>query len=103
MSDRKDRKFEYDMKPFLVGKVEDAFRDVQCCGLGGCAAGKEADVAQALTDRVKVIHIALRASVVSEGEDMKMQSICYRLLWESMKRYLFGKTPILNRAKCKFK
>ena len=25
--DRKDRKFEYDMKPFLVGKVEDAFRD----------------------------------------------------------------------------
>ena len=26
--DRKDRKFEYDMKPFLVGKVEDAFRDV---------------------------------------------------------------------------
>ncbi len=46
----KDRKFEYDMKPFLVGKVEDAFRDVQCCGLGGCAAGKEADVAQG-TDR----------------------------------------------------
>ena len=85
------------MKPFLVGKVEDAFRDVQCCGLGGCAAGKEADVAQALTDRVKasrepeLIHIALRASVVSEGEDMKMQSICYRLLWESMKRYLLGK------------
>lgn len=46
--DRKDRKFEYDMKPFLVGKVEDAFRDVQCCGLvvrrlerNGCGTGTD--------------------------------------------------------------
>lgn len=95
--DRKDRKFEYDMKPFLVGKVEDAFRDVQCCGLGGCAAGKRSGCGTG-TDRpcksieeLNFIHIVLRASVVSEGEDMKMQSICYRLLWESMKRYLLGK------------
>ena len=107
--DRKDRKFEYDMKPFLVGKVEDAFRDVQCCGLGGCAAGKEADVAQALTDRVK-------ASREPELYTYCASCICSfrRRGYEDAKHLLplimgidekvpLGKTPILNRAKCKFK
>ena len=107
--DRKDRKFEYDIKPFLVGKVEDAFRDVQCCGLGGCAAGKEADVAQALTDRVK-------ASREPELYTYCASCICSfrRRGYEDAKHLLplimgidekvpLGKTPILNRAKCKFK
>ena len=107
--DRKDRKFEYDMKPFLVGKVEDAFRDVQCCGLGGCAVGKEADVAQALTDRVK-------ASREPELYTYCASCICSfrRRGYEDAKHLLplimgidekvpLGKTPILNRAKCKFK
>ena len=97
------------MKPFLVGKVEDAFRDVQCCGLGGCAAGKEADVAQALTDRVK-------ASREPELYTYCASCICSfrRRGYEDAKHLLplimgidekvpLGKTPILNRAKCKFK
>jgi len=51
--DRKDRIFERDIKSFLRGNVADAFVNVQCCGLGGCAAGKESDVAQKMTDLVK--------------------------------------------------
>ena len=107
--DRRDRQFVKDMAPFIRGEIADAFPNVQCCGLGGCAAGKEADVAQALADRVK-------ASKEKELYTYCASCICsFRrrgyeeakhilpILMEVDEKVPLGKTPILNRAKCKFK
>ena len=107
--DRESKKIAADMQFFLPGKVIDAFPDVQCCGLGGCAAGKESDVVQALTDYVK-------KSIETELYTYCASCICsYRRRgYEEAKHILplllgidekvpLGKTPILNRAKCKFK
>lgn len=107
--DRKDKKIAEDMSVFLKGNIVDAFPDVQCCGLGGCAAGKESDVAQAMTDLVK-------ASDETELYTYCASCICsYRrrgyedakhilpVLMEVDEKVPLGKTPILNRAKCKFK
>lgn len=107
--DRKSKKIAEDMKEFLTGEVVDAFPEVQCCGLGGCAAGKEGDVAQAMTDLVK------------QSEETELYTYCASCIcsfrrrgYEEAKHILpilmgvdekvpLGKTPILNRAKCKFK
>lgn len=107
--DRKDKKIAEDMGYFMSGEIVDAFPNVQCCGLGGCAAGKESDVAQAMTDRVK-------ASTETELYTYCASCICSfrRRGYEKAKHILpilmgidekvpLGKTPILNRAKCKFK
>ena len=51
--DRVNKEIAKDMEAFLTGEMVEAFPDVQCCGLGGCAAGKESDVAQGMTDLVK--------------------------------------------------
>ncbi len=107
--DRKDKKIAKDIETFLNGEVVDAFQNVQCCGLGGCAAGKESDVAQAMTDLVK------------NSEETELYTYCASCIcsfrrrgYEKAKHILpllmgidekvpLGKTPILNRAKCKFK
>lgn len=107
--DRKYKKIAEDMGAFLHGEVVDAFPDVQCCGLGGCAAGKESDVAQAMTDKVK------------KSSEKELYTYCASCIcsfrrrgYEDAKHILpilmgvdekvpLGKTPILNRAKCKFK
>lgn len=107
--DRNDRSFAKGLEHFVKGEMVDAFSHVQCCGLGGCAAGKEADVAQALTDLVK-------ASDEDELYTYCASCICSfrRRGYEKAKHILpilmgidekvpLGKTPILNRAKCKFK
>ena len=107
--DRKNKEIAKDMYTFLDGEIIDAFPDVQCCGLGGCAAGKEADTAQAMTDLVK-------ASDEKELYTYCASCICSfrRRGYENAKHILpmimgidekvpLGKTPILNRAKFKFK
>lgn len=107
--DRVDKKFAADLESFIEGEVVDAFPNVQCCGLGGCAAGKESDVAQAMTDLVK-------NSSETELYTYCASCICSfrRRGYEEAKHILpilmgidekvpLGKTPILNRAKCKFK
>ena len=107
--DRKDKEIAESMESFLDGEVVDAFPNVQCCGLGGCAAGKESDVAQAMTNLVK------------DSEEKELYTYCASCIcsfrrrgYEEAKHILpilmgidekvpLGKTPILNRAKCKFK
>lgn len=107
--DRKDKTIAEDMNAFLIGGVVDAFPNVQCCGLGGCAAGKESDVAQAMTNLVK------------DSSEEELYTYCASCIcsfrrrgYEDAKHILpilmgidekvpLGKTPILNRAKCKFK
>lgn len=107
--DRTDKRFVEDMKPFLKGSVENAFPDIQCCGLGGCAAGKESDVAQALTDRVKTsgekeLYTYCASCICSfrrRGYDEAKHLL--PLIMGIDEKVPLGKTPILNRAKCKFK
>lgn len=107
--DRHSKRIAEDLGGFLRGEVVDAFPEVQCCGLGGCAAGKESDVAQAMTDLVK------------QSEEKELYTYCASCIcsfrrrgYEEAKHILpilmgvdekvpLGKTPILNRAKCKFK
>lgn len=107
--DRNDKTIAKDMETYLAGEVVDAFPDLQCCGLGGCAAGKESDVAQAMTELVK------------HSEETELYTYCASCIcsfrrrgYEEAKHILpilmgidekvpLGKTPILNRAKCKFK
>lgn len=107
--DREKREIMEDILPFLKGNVREAFPDVQCCGLGGCAAGKESDLAQAMTDRVK-------NSKESELYTYCASCICsFRrrgyeeahhllpMMLDIDEKVPLGKTPILNRAKCRFK
>ena len=49
--DRAERRFFRDILPFLEGEARDAFPDVQCCGLGGCAAAREPALAKAMAER----------------------------------------------------
>ncbi len=48
--DRAEKRFFRDILPFLEGEVLDAFADVQCCGLGGCAAAREPETARAMAE-----------------------------------------------------
>ena len=107
--DRNEKVIAKDIENYLAGEVVDAFPNVQCCGLGGCAAGKESDLAQAMTDLVK------------HSEETELFTYCASCIcsfrrrgYEKAKHILsilmgvdekvpLGKTPILNRAKCKFK
>lgn len=107
--DRVSKEIMEDIRPFLDGEEADAFPDIQCCGLGGCAAGKEADVAQKIADKVK------------DSDEQELYTYCascicsYRrrgydeakhilpMLVDVDEKVPLGKTPILNRAKCKFK
>ena len=42
--DKASRELETTLRPFLEGQWEDV-PDIPCCGLGGCAAGKEPEIA----------------------------------------------------------
>lgn len=43
--DREGREIFKEILPFLSGEVKEDFQDLQCCGLGGCAALKEQELA----------------------------------------------------------
>ena len=107
--DRENREILEDIRPFLKGKVREAFPEVPCCGLGGCAAGKEPDLAQAMADRVKnsgekELYTYCASCICSfrrRGYD-EAHHLLPMLLGIDEKVPL-GRTPILNRAKCRFK
>lgn len=107
--DRKDKKMAEEMGHFLKGTVVDAFPDVQCCGLGGCAAGKEADVVQELTDKVKnsketELYTYCASCICSfRRRGYEQAKHILPILMQVDEKVPLGKTPILNRAKCKFK
>lgn len=50
--DRKDKILFEDMRYFLKGKIESPFQNVQCCGLGGCAAAKEPELSKGMPKQV---------------------------------------------------
>lgn len=50
--DKESRLWQKHMKPFLPQQVH-VIDETQCCGLGGCARGKEPDVSAGFTDRLK--------------------------------------------------
>ena len=107
--DRETKKIAEDMKVFLHGDIVDAFPDVQCCGLGGCAAGKEADLAQAMTDKVKnsketELYTYCASCICSfRRRGYEKANHILPVLMGINEKVPLGKTPILNRAKCKFK
>lgn len=107
--DREMREIFEDMLPFLNGEIREAFPDVQCCGLGGCAAGKESDVAQALADRVKNSDetelYTYCASCISSFRRRGYEEAYHLLpmMLDIDEKVPLGKTPILNRARFKFK
>lgn len=107
--DRISKDFMKDIRYFLEGEEKDAFPDVQCCGLGGCAAGKEADLAQKLVDRVAGrkedrLYTYCASCICSYRRRgyTKAEHILPKLL-DVHEIVPLGKTPILNRMKCKFK
>ncbi len=51
-SDKATHELENAFLPFLAGEWEN-IPGVQCCGLGGCAAGKEPELSQGFRDKVK--------------------------------------------------
>ncbi len=107
--DRKDKKIAEDIGAFLEGEIADAFPDVQCCGLGGCAAGKESDLAQAMTNLVKdsaetELYTYCASCICSfRRRGYEKANHILPLLMGIDEKVPLGKTPILNRAKCKFK
>lgn len=48
--DRKERVLFEELRYFLNGEITEPFQNVQCCGLGGCAAVKEPELAESLTE-----------------------------------------------------
>ena len=105
--DRTSKSIAKDMGDFLLGEVADAFPEVQCCGLGGCAAGKESDLAQKMTDLVKTspeteLYTYCASCICSfrrRGYEKAYHIL--PLLMGIDEKVPLGKTPILNRAKCK--
>ena len=50
--DKESKELENAFLPFLTGGWEN-IPGIQCCGLGGCAAGKEPEVSQGFCDKLK--------------------------------------------------
>ncbi len=107
--DRKDKKFSEDISFFIKGQIVDAFSDIQCCGLGGCAAGKEPELVQRMTkqaeDSGEAELYTYCASCISNfrrkgyGEAKHLLPI----LMGVDEKVPLGMTPLVNRMKCKFK
>lgn len=53
--DRKEKLFFKTITPFIEGEIKDSFKDTQCCGLGGCAATKEKDIAENMAKSVSLV------------------------------------------------
>ena len=53
--DRKEKLFFKTITPFIEGEIKDSFKDTQCCGLGGCAATKEKDIAENRAKSVSLV------------------------------------------------
>lgn len=50
--DKESRLWQRQMERFLPENVQ-VIDDIQCCGLGGCARGKEPEISKGFTDRLK--------------------------------------------------
>ncbi len=50
--DKKEKLWLSQIEDFLEGKVH-VIEDIQCCGLGGCARGKEPDISGGFTEQLK--------------------------------------------------
>ncbi|MBR6584447.1 MAG: TIGR04282 family arsenosugar biosynthesis glycosyltransferase [Firmicutes bacterium] len=46
--ERFDKGFMADIEKFVDGQIEFAYKDVECCGLGGCAGIREPDLARSM-------------------------------------------------------
>lgn len=51
--DRQNQEMMSGIRKFLDGTELDAYMDVQCCGLGGCASCKESEISKQFTEKAK--------------------------------------------------
>lgn len=51
--DRASKKIFEQLRYYLDGEIRNAYEDVQCCGLGGCAAVKEPELSKEMARRAK--------------------------------------------------
>lgn len=107
--DRMQQDIVNDIRMFLKGEEKNAFPDVQCCGLGGCAAGKEAELVQKLAEKVsnsneEELYTYCASCICSfRRRGYERAKHILPMLLDIEEKVPLGKTPILNRMKYKFK
>lgn len=68
--DRKEKFWLHKIQPFFATELEHAcVRNVQCCGLGGCASGKEPEISEGFED-------AVRAQLEMDGGELPLYTYC---------------------------
>lgn len=104
--DRESKEILGQAKPFLQGRTE-PIKNVQCCGLGGCARAKEPEVSDLMADAVKqhrdekvYTYCASCAGNLARTGCKEVSHILVELL-ESDENPDIGKSAV-NRMKTKF-
>ena len=105
--DKESKELEKAFLPFLTGGWEN-IPGVQCCGLGGCAAGKEPELVQGFRDTVKeqnrenvYAYCASCAGCLSRGGVQNVHHVLVEILGTGEKPVTSGAT-VWHRAKRKF-
>lgn len=105
--DKKTHELQQEFLPFVTGEWENV-AGVQCCGLGGCAAGKEADLAQSFCEEVKrqicepvYAYCASCAGCLSRGGVENVHHVLVEILGTG-EAAVTGVSTVWNRAKRKF-
>ena len=105
--DKATHELEQSFLPFLEGAWEN-IPGVQCCGLGGCAAGKEPELAQGFREKVKerelpnvYAYCASCAGCLRRGGVENVRHILVDLL-ETGEASVLGAQSVWHRAKRRF-
>ena len=105
--DKASRELETTLRPFLEGQWEDV-PDIPCCGLGGCAAGKEPEIAASFSAELSrrdypnvYTYCASCAGRLSRGGVAKVHHVLVDILGTGERPELTVKS-LWNRAKFRF-
>ena len=105
--DKKTRELEQAFLPFVTGQWEN-IQGVQCCGLGGCAAGKEPELARGFHEEVKgqgcenvYAYCASCAGCLTRGGVRNVHHVLVEILGTG-ETAVTGASTVWNRAKRKF-
>lgn len=105
--DKKTHELEHAFLPFVTGEWKN-IPNVQCCGLGGCAAGKEPKVSQGFRDKLKqqgnenvYAYCASCAGCLTRGGVSNVHHVLVEILGTGESAET-GISTVWNRAKRKF-
>lgn len=104
--ERKTKEMFEDLRLFIEGEVKASFEDVQCCGLGGCAAAREPELASRMAEQAREKDTPMYtycASCVSSFKRKGMEEVYHMLpmILGVEEKVPLKIMPLFNRAKRK--